>query len=84
VIYRCGEGSTVFMYQSQGAGTSEASQAFFSVKDLRKEVADLKARGVVFEEYDRPDLKTKDGILVGGGAAWFKDTEGNIIAVIQA
>ena len=38
-----------------------------------------------FEEYDTPDMKTRDGIFSGGGAkaAWFKDTEGNILAVIQ-
>jgi hypothetical protein len=49
------------------------------------EVADLKARGVVFEEYDTPGFKTVNSIATGGGAktAWFKDSEGNILAISQ-
>ena len=48
-------------------------------------MAELKFRGVKFEEYDMPGLKTKDGIATAGGAkaAWFKGTEGNILAVVQ-
>jgi hypothetical protein len=48
-------------------------------------VAELKSRGVKFEEYDMPEMKTVNGIAVAGGAkaAWFKDTEGNIMALIQ-
>jgi predicted enzyme related to lactoylglutathione lyase len=83
VVYECAGGSWVFLYPSAGAGTSKASQAFWPVNDLEAEVAALKARGVVFEEYDMPNLKTVNGILSGGGAAWFKDTEGNILAIIQ-
>ncbi len=85
VIYECGNGSWVFMYPSPGAGTSKASTLFLSVDDVVAEVADLKARGVVFEEYDRPGLKTVNSIVTGGGArtAWFKDSEGNILAVSQ-
>jgi catechol 2,3-dioxygenase-like lactoylglutathione lyase family enzyme len=85
VIYECGKGSRVFMYPSAGAGTSKASTAFWTVDDVGAEVADLKARGVVFEEYDLPELKTVNGIATGGGAktAWFKDSEGNIMAVSQ-
>ena len=85
VIYECGTGSWVFMYPSAGAGTSKASTAFWSVDDVVAEVAELKARGVVFEEYDLPGLKTVYGIATGGGAktAWFKDSEGNIMAVSQ-
>jgi len=75
----------VFMYPSQGAGTSNASTAFWSVDDVAAEVAALRARGVVFEEYDMPGIKTVNGIATGGGAktAWFKDTEGNILALSQ-
>lgn len=85
VIYECGFGSTVFMYPSQGAGTSKASTAFWAVDDVAAEVAELKARGVVFEDYDMPGLKTVNSIASGGGAktAWFKDTEGNILAISQ-
>jgi predicted enzyme related to lactoylglutathione lyase len=84
VIYECG-GAEVFMYPTKNAGTSKASQAFWQVRDVEAEVADLKARGVVFEEYDMPGIRMKNSIATGGGAktAWFKDTEGNILAVIQ-
>jgi catechol 2,3-dioxygenase-like lactoylglutathione lyase family enzyme len=85
VIYECGDGSWVFMYPSAGAGTSRASTAFWAVDDVEAEVAALRARGVVFEEYDMPGLKTKNGIASAGGAktAWFKDSEGNILAISQ-
>jgi predicted enzyme related to lactoylglutathione lyase len=85
VIYECGNGSWVFLYPSGGAGTSKASQAFWQVDDVEAEVADLRSRGVVFEEYDLPGVKTVNGIATGGGAraAWFKDSEGNILAVVQ-
>jgi catechol 2,3-dioxygenase-like lactoylglutathione lyase family enzyme len=85
VIYECGKGSWVFMYPSPGAGTSRASTAFWAVDDVAAEVAELKARGVVFEEYDMPGIKTVNGIAIAGGAktAWFKDSEGNILAISQ-
>jgi hypothetical protein len=56
------------------------------VDDIEREVAELKKRGVEFEEYDLPDMKTKDGIATAGGAkaAWFKDTEGNTLALVQS
>jgi predicted enzyme related to lactoylglutathione lyase len=84
VVYECG-GSDVFMYPTPNAGTSKASQAFWQVADVEKEVAELKARGVEFEEYDMPGITMKNNIATGGGArtAWFKDSEGNILAVSQ-
>jgi predicted enzyme related to lactoylglutathione lyase len=84
VIYECGR-SEVFMYPTPNAGTSKASQAYWQVDDVEAEVADLKARGVKFEEYDMPGVAMKNSIATGGGAktAWFKDTEGNILAVSQ-
>jgi predicted enzyme related to lactoylglutathione lyase len=85
VVYECGNRSWIFLYRSAGAGTSKASQAFWQVDDVEAEVAELRARGVVFEEYDMPGLKTVNGIATAGGnkAAWFKDSEGNILALIQ-
>src|SRR5438552_440148 len=85
VYYEFAGGTACFMYPTPNAGTSHASQAFWQVEDVEREVSELKAKGVVFEEYDMPNLKTKDGIATGGGAksAWFKDTEGNILAIIQ-
>jgi catechol 2,3-dioxygenase-like lactoylglutathione lyase family enzyme len=85
MIYECGKGSWVFMYPSPNAGTNKASTAFWTVDDVEAEVAALKARGVVFEEYDYPQMKTVNSIATAGGAktAWFKDTEGNILAISQ-
>jgi predicted enzyme related to lactoylglutathione lyase len=84
VIYECG-GTEVFLYLTPNAGTSKASQAYWQVVDVEAEVAELKARGVVFEEYDLPGVTMRNSIATGGGArtAWFKDTEGNILAVSQ-
>ena len=84
VIYRCGE-TEAFLYLTPNAGTSKASQAFWQVADVEAEVTELKARGVVFEEYDMPGIKMQNSIATGGGAktAWFKDSEGNIMAVSQ-
>jgi predicted enzyme related to lactoylglutathione lyase len=84
VIYECG-GAEVFMYKTSNAGTSKASQAYWQVADVEAEVAELKVRGVKFEEYDLPDVTMKNSIATAGGAktAWFKDTEGNILAVSQ-
>ena len=86
IVYRCGNDSEVFMYVSMGAGTSSASQAFWQVKDIKAEMAELRSRGLVFEEYDFPGMKMENGIATGGGAmaAWFKDSEGNTMAIIQS
>ncbi|HVK75025.1 MAG TPA: VOC family protein [Kofleriaceae bacterium] len=85
VTYEFGEHTAAFLYPTPNAGTSRASQAFWEVDDVPREVAELKARGVVFEDYDTPDLKTVDGVYNGPGpkAAWFKDPDGNIMAIIE-
>ena len=85
VVYEFGGGTACFLYPTTNAGTSRASQAFWQVADVAREVADLKQRGVTFEEYDTPGMKTVDSIATAGGAktAWFKDTEGNILAIVQ-
>ncbi|KAF1723046.1 VOC family protein [Pseudoxanthomonas wuyuanensis] len=85
VTYRFGEGTACFLYPTPNAGTSKASQAFWQVEDVEREVAELKARGVVFEHYDMPGAVAGSDIVTAGGAkaAWFKDTEGNILALIQ-
>lgn len=74
-----------FLYPSRWAGTAGHTLVSFDVADIYDAVDELRERGVVFEEYDFPDLKTVGGIAELGGeyAAWFKDTEGNIIAVGQ-
>ena len=86
VVYECGEGTACFLYPTPNAGTSKASQAFWQVADIEREVAELKSRGVKFEEYDSPGMKMVNSIATAGGAksAWFRDSEGNIMAVIQS
>jgi predicted enzyme related to lactoylglutathione lyase len=85
VVYECGGHTGCFLYPTPNAGTSQASQAFWQVADVEREVAELKARGVEFESYDMPGQQSENGIVTAGGAkaAWFKDSEGNIMAVIQ-
>jgi catechol 2,3-dioxygenase-like lactoylglutathione lyase family enzyme len=85
VEYEFGDRTRCFLYPTPNAGTSRASQAFWQVDDVEREVAELKARGVTFEDYDMPGLRTRNGIATAGGAktAWFKDTEGNTLAVVQ-
>ncbi|HTB72734.1 MAG TPA: VOC family protein [Polyangiaceae bacterium] len=83
VVYESAGGTACFLYPTPNAGTSAASQAFWQVADVEREVAELRAKGVTFEQYDMPGMK--DGIATAGGAktAWFKDTEGNILAIVQ-
>jgi len=85
VVYEFGRGTACFLYPTPNAGTSKASQAFWSVEDVDAEMEALKARGVVFEDYDMPGEKSAAGAITAGGAkaAWFRDSEGNIMALIQ-
>lgn len=85
IVYEFGDHTACFLYPTENAGTSKASQAFWQVDDVEREVAELKARGVKFEDYDMPGEKSPSGVVTAGGAkaAWFKDSEGNIMAIIQ-
>lgn len=86
VVYESAGGTACFLYPTPNAGTSKASQAFWSVADVDAEIRALQARGVVFERYDDiPGERSAAGAITAGGAkaAWFKDSEGNIMALIQ-
>lgn len=86
VVYAFGQGTAAFLYPTPNAGTSQASQAFWSVADVDAEIRALKARGVTFEAYDEmPGPRSPEGAVTAGGAkaAWFKDSEGNILALVQ-
>ena len=84
-LYQCG-GSWFLVYETQFAGTAQNTAMGFMVEDVEAEVTALKGAGVVFEDYDFPGLKTVNGIAEfdGNKSAWFKDSEGNIIAINQA
>ncbi len=85
VLYRCGKDSRFSVFPSQGVASGTHTQAIWLVEDVESEVAALKARGVVFEEYDLPSLKTVNGIATIGPnkGAFFKDSEGNLLALVQ-
>jgi predicted enzyme related to lactoylglutathione lyase len=86
VVYEFAGGTACFLYPTPNAGTSRASQAFWDVSDVDKEISELKSRGVVFEDYDMPGERSPAGAVLAGGAkaAWFKDSEGNIMALVQS
>ena len=81
-VYRCGDTAFV-LYQTEFAGTGKHTVAGWNVQDLDKEMAELRARGVTFEDYDMPNLKTVDGVAEYEGmrSAWFKDSEDNILNI---
>ena len=83
IVYEFAKNTACFLYPTPNAGTSKASQAFWQVEDIEREVSELKARGVKFEEY--PGMKFVNSVMDAGGAkaAWFKDSEGNTMALIQ-
>jgi catechol 2,3-dioxygenase-like lactoylglutathione lyase family enzyme len=84
IIYRSGD-SMLSLYPTEFAGTAQHTLGGFVVKDAEAAVADLRAKGVTFEEYDMPGIKTVNGIADFGGmkGAWFKDPEGNILSIAE-
>jgi predicted enzyme related to lactoylglutathione lyase len=82
ITYRVGKGGFA-LFESTGAPSGDHTQLGFEVDDLEAAVEELRGRGVVFEEYDFPGFKTVNGIaeIEGEKGAWFKDSEGNLLAV---
>jgi catechol-2,3-dioxygenase len=83
VNYKSGS-STLLVYRSQFAGTNKATAVTWSVENTEEEVRALKEKGVVFEHYDMPGATLKGDVHVMGSmkAAWFKDPDGNILAIV--
>jgi catechol 2,3-dioxygenase-like lactoylglutathione lyase family enzyme len=83
VIYRCGGGTLLEVYERPTAGEAQHTLASWEVGDLRAAVDQLRNRGVRFDEYDLPEVKTEDGISTTGDLreAWFRDPDGNILRV---
>jgi catechol 2,3-dioxygenase-like lactoylglutathione lyase family enzyme len=85
LTYQTGS-SKILVYQSQYAGTNKATAATWGVgNDIEKEVQTLKSKGVTFEHYDLPGMTLKGDVHVANGmkAAWFKDPDGNILALVS-
>jgi len=76
-------GTRVLIYETQFAGTAQNTALGIDSADFDRDMADLKAKGVEFNEYDLPGVTTVDGVVEMGGmrTAWFNDSEGNIIAL---
>ena len=85
VFYDAGSGTRFLLYPTPNPTRGGHTQLGWSVADIEATVAELRSRGVVFEEYDYPTLKTVNGIAATGDAraAWFKDSEDNLHGVIQ-
>ena len=83
--YRLANGTLFRLFRSGGRASGAHTQMALTVEDLSAAVQELRSRGVNFEEYDSPGLKTTDGIADVGyaRAAWFKDSEGNLIGISQ-
>lgn len=73
------------LYETPNAGTAKNTQMIWMTEDLDAEMARLRAKGVVFEEFEIPDMKTEGGVVNDGEArtAWFRDSEGNFIAISE-
>jgi catechol 2,3-dioxygenase-like lactoylglutathione lyase family enzyme len=91
--YECG-GTSFVLYQSQGRASGDHTQMGFYVADIESTVTELRERGVRFMDVDAPGMRTEDGIAdiqgqypstgaIGERAAWFHDSEGNLLGVAQ-
>jgi catechol 2,3-dioxygenase-like lactoylglutathione lyase family enzyme len=91
LLYASAQGAFA-LFESSGASRGEFTQMGWEVEDIEATVAELRDRGVVFEEVDLPGLRTVDGIAEVAGnypskggkgerAAWFRDSEGNMLGV---
>jgi predicted enzyme related to lactoylglutathione lyase len=85
VRYRTGTDSKILVYETSNAGTAKNTQLCWLVDDLEGTMEAMRGRGVTFEEYDFPGLKTENGIATDstGRTAWFRDSEGNYLCLTQ-
>jgi catechol 2,3-dioxygenase-like lactoylglutathione lyase family enzyme len=85
IVFRSGN-STINVYQSQYAGTNQATAVTWVVgEDMEDFVWALKAKGVTFEHYDMPDMTREGDVHVAGNmkVVWFKDPDGNILNIVS-
>jgi predicted enzyme related to lactoylglutathione lyase len=84
--FEAGDCTMLYLYERQGGTRADHTVAGWLVEDLSRTVDELRDRGIAFEQYDMPGLKTDErGIAASGPAksAWFKDSEGNILALTE-
>jgi predicted enzyme related to lactoylglutathione lyase len=82
-VFQCAGESTIALIPKPQGTKAEHTALSFEVSDIAAEIADLQGRGVIFEDYDFPGLKTVQHVCVMGSdrAAWFKDSEGNFLCL---
>ena len=85
ITFKCGGQSSIAVTKSTVGTSDEQTQAGWFVPDLESELADLRSRGVVIQEYDMPGLKTTDGVADLGFAlaAWIVDPHRNALGILQ-
>jgi catechol 2,3-dioxygenase-like lactoylglutathione lyase family enzyme len=86
LLFECGGDTTMLIYGRPRGNSADHTQVRLWSTDVAKDVAELVGRGVVFEEYDMGTFKTVDHVVTTDGigrSAWFKDPDGNTIAVFQ-
>ena len=86
LVFECGDGSSLLVYGRPSGNKADHTQVRFWSSDIEKDVAELVGSGVEFEEYDTPTFKTVGHIVTTSGigrSAWFKDPDGNTIALFQ-
>jgi predicted enzyme related to lactoylglutathione lyase len=84
LVYRTGGGTAFSVYQTDFAGQAGHTIAQWHVDDVAAEARALQAKGVQLEQYDMPGVTWDDGVATMPGmgqAAWFKDSEGNILCI---
>jgi catechol 2,3-dioxygenase-like lactoylglutathione lyase family enzyme len=85
LVFQAGGGTTLLIYGRPNGNLADHTQVRFWSTDIEKDVAELADRGVDFDDYDTPTFKTVNHIATTpiGRSAWFKDPDGNTIAVFQ-
>ena len=86
LVFECGDGTTLLVYARPAPSKAEHTQVRFWTSDVEADVHALAARGVTFEDYDYPTLKTINHVATTPGigkSAWFKDPDGNTLALFQ-
>jgi catechol 2,3-dioxygenase-like lactoylglutathione lyase family enzyme len=83
VVYRCGCRTLLEVYERPTTGNARHTLASWEVSDIRAAVDELRSRGVRFEDYDLPEVRTVDGISATGDLreAWFRDPDGNVLRI---